>query len=316
MVNRRRPATQGLCIHNWPISFTNAADYWAKSPCVYTLDCGHPYRATTEGGRMRASDRAYAALRDEIIEWRLPPGTVLGEVEQSARLGVSRTPLREALRRLSADGLVAAAGGRGVVVTDVALDDIRELFELRRALEEQAARLAAERGDRRDLRRSSRRELLAGADLLDGRRSGPPRLLRAVAASTRPSTPPSPTPTSSGPAQPPHPPRARPPPRRRRPRPARAPPPPSTSDRRGDRRRRRRARRARHPRAPAPQPFATSTATLRRHLTSSREHHGSSEPPRPRPPQRREPARARTSSPGRSPRSPPTRSRSTARSPT
>lgn len=95
---------------------------------------------------MRASDRAYRTLRDEIIDWDLPPGSVLGEVEQSTRLGVSRTPLREALARLTADGLVAAQAGRGLVVTDVSLENIRELFEVRRALEEQAARLAAERG--------------------------------------------------------------------------------------------------------------------------------------------------------------------------
>ena len=68
---------------------------------------------------MRASDKAYAALRDDIIEWRLLPGTVLAEVEQSARLGISRTPLREALSRLTAEGLTTTAGGRGVVVTDI-----------------------------------------------------------------------------------------------------------------------------------------------------------------------------------------------------
>lgn len=94
---------------------------------------------------MRASDRAYRALRDDIIDWQLPPGTVLGEVEQADRLGVSRTPLREALSRLAADGLVAPQAGRGLVVTDVSTDNIRELFEVRRALEEQAARLAATR---------------------------------------------------------------------------------------------------------------------------------------------------------------------------
>lgn len=96
---------------------------------------------------MRASDRAYLALRDEIIDWELPPGTVLAEVEQSTRLGVSRTPLREALARLTADGLVSAQAGRGLVVTDVSADTIRELYDLRRALEEQAVRLAAERRD-------------------------------------------------------------------------------------------------------------------------------------------------------------------------
>ncbi len=99
---------------------------------------------TTTG---RASDRAYEALRAEIIAWELPPGSVLAEVEQAARLGVSRTPLREALSRLAADGLVAPHGGRGVVVTDLSADDVRELFEVRRALEEQAARLAARRAD-------------------------------------------------------------------------------------------------------------------------------------------------------------------------
>lgn len=94
---------------------------------------------------MRASDRAYTTLRDDIVNWRLVPGTVLAEVEQATRLGVSRTPLREALARLSADGLVASQAGRGLVVTDVSADSIRQLFELRRALEEAAVRLAAQR---------------------------------------------------------------------------------------------------------------------------------------------------------------------------
>ncbi|HRN29208.1 MAG TPA: GntR family transcriptional regulator [Terrimesophilobacter sp.] len=97
---------------------------------------------------MRASDKAYRTLRDEIINWQLTPGTVLAEVEQATRLGVSRTPLREALSRLTADGLVASQTGRGLVVTDVSADSIRQLFELRRALEEQAVRLAAARRDR------------------------------------------------------------------------------------------------------------------------------------------------------------------------
>ena len=96
---------------------------------------------------MRASERAYAALRDDILEWRLEPGTVLGEVEQSERLGISRTPLREALARLLSDGLVAAQGGRGLVVTAVSVNDIAQLFELRQALEQQIARQAAQHGD-------------------------------------------------------------------------------------------------------------------------------------------------------------------------
>ncbi|MEZ3160333.1 GntR family transcriptional regulator [Microbacterium sp. BWT-B31] len=94
---------------------------------------------------MRASDIAYATLLDEIQSGTLRPGTVLAEVEQSTRLGVSRTPLREALGRLAADGLVAQQSPRVTVVTDVDADDIRDLFAVRRALEETAARLASRR---------------------------------------------------------------------------------------------------------------------------------------------------------------------------
>ncbi|KQM39222.1 transcriptional regulator, GntR family [Microbacterium testaceum StLB037] len=97
---------------------------------------------------MRASERAYATLLDEIQTGVLSPGTVLGEVDQSTRLGVSRTPLREALRRLASDGLVAQASARVTVVAGIDVDDIRSLFDLRRALETEAARLAARRGDR------------------------------------------------------------------------------------------------------------------------------------------------------------------------
>lgn len=96
---------------------------------------------------MRASDRAYRTLRDEIVNWELPPGSMLAEVEQSTRLGVSRTPLREALSRLTANGLVEPQAGRGLVVTAVSLDNITELFEARQALEQRAAALAAERRD-------------------------------------------------------------------------------------------------------------------------------------------------------------------------
>ena len=95
---------------------------------------------------MRASDRAYRALLEEIQSGALRPGTVLGEVEQAARLGVSRTPLREALGRLAADGLVAQVSPRVTVVTDIDADDIRALFAVRRAVEETAARIAAVRG--------------------------------------------------------------------------------------------------------------------------------------------------------------------------
>lgn len=117
--------------------------------------------------RMRASDRAYATLLEEIQSGSLAPGTVLGEVEQAARLGVSRTPLREALGRLAADGLVMQQSPRVTVVTEIDADDIRELFEVRRALEEAAARLAAERGDATEFAAIAERFGTASLDDID-----------------------------------------------------------------------------------------------------------------------------------------------------
>ncbi|MHA7264498.1 GntR family transcriptional regulator [Arthrobacter sp. TMN-37] len=96
---------------------------------------------------MRASDRAYGSLRTDILEWRLTPGTLLAEVEQARRLGISRTPLREALSRLVAEGLAAPHAGRGVVVTEVSLAGIGDLFDVRLPLECAAVRLAAARRD-------------------------------------------------------------------------------------------------------------------------------------------------------------------------
>ncbi|MGP9782146.1 GntR family transcriptional regulator [Glutamicibacter sp. AOP12-B1-11] len=101
---------------------------------------------------MKASDKVYESLRRDIVEWRLSPGTVLAEVEQSARLGVSRTPVREALARLVADGLAVQQRGRGAIVSEVSESHVEDLFVLRRALECESARLAA---------RSSRSEAFA-----------------------------------------------------------------------------------------------------------------------------------------------------------
>lgn len=94
----------------------------------------------------RASDRAYRELRRQILELELTPGEVIAEVETAARVGVSRTPLREALARLLADGLLIQEGARGVAVAPISAGDVRHLTELREALDTQAARLAAERG--------------------------------------------------------------------------------------------------------------------------------------------------------------------------
>ncbi|MGX2993518.1 GntR family transcriptional regulator [Streptomyces sp. JNUCC 64] len=94
-----------------------------------------------------AAGRVYEQLRSEILDGGLPPGTPLFEVEQAERLGVSRTPVREALRQLASEGLVEPSGKRGLVVTQIHDRDVRNLFELRTCLEAQAAQLAASRGE-------------------------------------------------------------------------------------------------------------------------------------------------------------------------
>ena len=119
---------------------------------------------------MRAGERAYSTLLEEIQHGTLAPGTVLSEVEQAARLGVSRTPLREALSRLMADGLVVQQSPRVTAVSRIDGEEIRRLFEARRALETTAARLASERGDGAEFRALADEFTRAGRSLDD--RSG------------------------------------------------------------------------------------------------------------------------------------------------
>ena len=121
---------------------------------------------------MRASDRAYRALREEILDGVLAPGTALAEVEQANRLGVSRTPVREALARLEADGLATAASPRVLQVSELSAASITALYELREALEEQAARLAAMRRDPERFEGLRSRLQLSPGQLASGDESG------------------------------------------------------------------------------------------------------------------------------------------------
>ena len=118
-----------------------------RSVASRSLDHINAYTEGVSHGK-RASDRAYATLLDEIQSGSLAPGTVLGEAEQAARLGVSRTPLREAIARLASHGLVTQVSPRVTTVSGIDADDIRAIFDVRRALEETAARLAARTADR------------------------------------------------------------------------------------------------------------------------------------------------------------------------
>jgi len=93
------------------------------------------------------SDRAYAELRERIVTLRLAPGTVLREDELMSELDIGRTPLREAVKRLALENLVAVQPRSGTYVTSVDAADIVHISEVRAELEGQAAELAARRLD-------------------------------------------------------------------------------------------------------------------------------------------------------------------------
>lgn len=88
---------------------------------------------------------AYRQLRELIIRTELRPGTALMEGDLMRRLGVGRTPLRDALHRLDHEGLVEILPRRGTFVTQVTLRDLQQIFEVRSGLEDIVARLAVER---------------------------------------------------------------------------------------------------------------------------------------------------------------------------
>lgn len=91
------------------------------------------------------SERAYEGIRDLIVSLRLPPGAPLAEDELMAELGVGRTPIREALKRLSHESLVDVFPRRGTFVSEIQITDLAAISEVREHLEGCAASLAAER---------------------------------------------------------------------------------------------------------------------------------------------------------------------------
>lgn len=99
----------------------------------------------------------FESLREAIITGLLRPGERLMEVQVAEELGVSRTPVREAIRKLELEGLVVMLPRRGAYVAGISVKDIADVFEVRAALEALAASLAAERitdAELEDLERS------------------------------------------------------------------------------------------------------------------------------------------------------------------
>ncbi len=103
------------------------------------------------GAPVSLSDQAFYAIRELIVTLELAPGAVVNERELTERLGIGRTPVREALRRLAQEKLVEVYPRRGIFVTAVDVRDLARLCEVRAVLEPEAARLAAERATQLDL---------------------------------------------------------------------------------------------------------------------------------------------------------------------
>ena len=97
------------------------------------------------------ADQAYYAIREWIVTLDLAPGSVVSERELMGRLGLGRTPVREALRDLAREQLVDVFPRRGMFVSGVDVGDIAGLSEVRLVLETEAARLGAERRNETDL---------------------------------------------------------------------------------------------------------------------------------------------------------------------
>ncbi|MFG1398298.1 GntR family transcriptional regulator [Xanthobacter sp. VTT E-85240] len=123
----------------------------SKAPASEPLQEPAPAASQGASGELESADdtsltdRAYRMLEELISTLQLPPGSALSELALSQRLGIGRTPIREALQRLVRDGLVVVLPRRGVLVSEINLRTQLRLLEVRRVLERLMAGLAAER---------------------------------------------------------------------------------------------------------------------------------------------------------------------------
>lgn len=104
-----------------------------------------------DDGHLSRAEYAYTMLLNSIRRGDFRPTQRLREAEIAAKLNISRTPVREAMRRLSADGLIEIAPGRGLMISQFDKSQVRQLYFLRKVLEGAAAGLAAHHATREDI---------------------------------------------------------------------------------------------------------------------------------------------------------------------
>src|SRR5262245_31300506 len=115
-------------------------------PPPATTRAGMPTRPELPSGYR--VEEAYRYLKTRIMSAALPPGASLNEMEIAAKLGTSRTPVREAIRKLEQEGLAMRYPNRGAIVTKLSMTDVLEIWQIREILEPAACRLAVDRVDR------------------------------------------------------------------------------------------------------------------------------------------------------------------------
>ncbi len=99
------------------------------------------------------SEVVYEQLKQQILEGNIAPGTRMMEVELSEKMGVSRTPIREAIRMLEKEGLVEVRPRHGAYSSQVSIQEILGILEVRQNMDGMAAALATERGTKKDFER-------------------------------------------------------------------------------------------------------------------------------------------------------------------
>ncbi len=102
-----------------------------------------PFRLEKVGSPVSLKDRAYGVIKSAILSVQLQPGTPLVETQLAQELGISKTPVRDALQELEREGFVTRILFKGTCVTEVTIKDLTEVFQLRAVLEGLAVRLAA-----------------------------------------------------------------------------------------------------------------------------------------------------------------------------
>ncbi|MBW2495442.1 MAG: GntR family transcriptional regulator [Deltaproteobacteria bacterium] len=124
-----------------------------------------PTHAQSNADPSLLSERAYAALRDRLVTLEIPPGAPIDEEAVTRELGVGRTPVREAVRRLALEGLVLVYPRRGTFASAINITSLSDITDVRAVLEAHAAARAARLADPADAEEA--RALIAELDVLE-----------------------------------------------------------------------------------------------------------------------------------------------------